>query len=163
KLIAKGVLRPWRTAAEIIDWALPCPSIFDTSEEIMAKHGVRAIRPLADATMRRIARGVVRYVLEAQRPFVVNLTHGARLEDIDRPMNTITSANRGEKAIVVPAIVRTDMTSAAARNGVHSPEEPLNTVTTSGSFAVVTPIITYAQQGGSNRAPDEPIHTITAS
>lgn len=129
KLIAAGKLKPYRTAAEIIDWSLPCPSIFDTSEEIMARYGVRAIRPLADATMRRIARGVVRYVLEAERPF----------------------------------IVRTDMASAAARNGVHPVDDPLNTVTTSGSFALVSPVVTYAQQGGSNRAAEEPIHTITAS
>src|SRR5690606_11891113 len=58
KLIRAGRLQPYRTAAEIIDWSLPCPSIFETSEEIMQKFGVRAIRPLAEATMRRIARGV---------------------------------------------------------------------------------------------------------
>lgn len=129
KLIANGRLLPWRTAAEIIDWSLPCPSIFDTSEEIMAKFGVRAIRPLADATMKRIARGVVRYVLEAEKPL----------------------------------IVRTDMASAAARNGVHAVDDPLNTVTTSGSFALVSPVVTHAQQGGRNRDAGLPIHTITAS
>lgn len=129
KLIAKGVLKPWRTAAEIIDWSLPCPSIFETSEEIMAKYGVRAVRPLAEATMRRISRGVIRYVLEAKKPF----------------------------------IVRTDMASAAKRNGVHAVDDPVNTLTTAGSFAVVSPVVTYAQQGGGNRPADEPIHTITAS
>ena len=129
RLIARGVLKPWRTAAEIIDWSLPCPSIFDTAEEIMAKFGVRAIRPLADATMRRIARGVVRYVLEAKRPFVV----------------------------------RTDMSSAAGRNGVNPVDEPMRTQTTAGSHAVVVPVVTYGQQGGGNRDAGEPIHTITAS
>lgn len=119
KLIRAGKLRPYRTAAEIIDWSLPCPSIFDTSAEIMAKFGLRAVRPLADATMRRIARGVVRYVLEADKPFVV----------------------------------RTDMASAAARNGVNPADEPLRTQTTAGSHAVVVP---------SPRGGDEPTGTMTA-
>ncbi|MEP9389635.1 DNA cytosine methyltransferase [Mesorhizobium sp. KR9-304] len=129
KLIAKGKLKPWRTAAEIIDWSLPCPSIFETSAEIMQKFGVRAVRPLAEATMRRIARGVVRYVLEARKPF----------------------------------IVRTDMASAAARNGVNPVDDPLNTLTTAGSFAVVSPVMTAAQHGGSVRPADAPLHTIAAS
>ncbi|NGO50453.1 DNA cytosine methyltransferase [Allomesorhizobium camelthorni] len=127
--VIKGRKKPWRTAAEIIDWSIPCPSIFDSAEEIMAKHGVRAIRPLADATMRRIARGVVRYVLEAKKPF----------------------------------IVRTDMASAANRNGVQDVDAPLNTLTTAGSFAIVSPVMTAAQHGGSVRGADEPLHTITAS
>lgn len=127
--IATGKLKPWRTAAEIIDWSLPCPSIFDTAEEIMVKHALRAIRPLADATMKRIARGVVRYVLEAKRPFVV----------------------------------RTDMASAAARNGVNGLDEPMRTQTTAGSHALVVPIVTAAQHGGSNRPATAPLHTITAS
>ena len=80
--VIAGKKLPWRTAAECIDWSLPCPSIFDTSAEIMAKHGLRAVRPLADATMARVARGTRRYVLDAERPFIVNLTHGsARLQD----------------------------------------------------------------------------------
>lgn len=105
--VIAGKLKPWRVAVDIIDWSLPCPSIFDTAEEIMAKWGLRAQRPLADATLRRIARGVTKYVLNSPRPF----------------------------------IVRTDMASAAARNGVHDLSEPVRTQTTSGSFAVVQPFI----------------------
>jgi DNA (cytosine-5)-methyltransferase 1 len=127
--VIAGRKRPWRVAADIIDFSLPCPSIFDTSEQILRQWGLRAKRPLADATLRRIARGVVRYVLEAPRPF----------------------------------IVRTDMSSAAGRNGVHGVDEPTRTQTTGGSFAVVQPFVSYAQQGGRNRAIDDPMHTITAS
>lgn len=128
KLIAAGKLRPYRTAAEIIDWSLPCPSIFDSSEEIMAKHGVRAIRPLADATLRRIARGIVRYVLEAKRPFIVVANHAGdhfRGQGVDEPMHTV----------------------AAARD----------------AWGLVTPIVTYSQQGGGNRPVEVPLHTVTAS
>lgn len=127
--VIAGRKKPWRVAADVIDFTIPCPSIFDTSEQIFRQWGLRAKRPLADATLRRIARGVVRYVLEAPRPF----------------------------------IVRTDMASAAGRNGVHGVDEPTRTQTTGGSFAVVQPFVSYAQQGGRNRAIDDPMHTITAS
>lgn len=128
--IAAGELQPWKTAAShVIDFSLPCPSIFDTSEEIKRKFGIRAVRPLAEKTMLRVARGVMRYVVNSPRPF----------------------------------IVRTDMTSAAERNGVHGVDEPLRTMTTAGSFALVTPVITHAQQGGRNRTADAPLHTICAS
>jgi DNA (cytosine-5)-methyltransferase 1 len=86
-------LKPWRTAAEIIDWSLPCPSIFDTSAEIMAKYGLRAVRPLQPATMARIAKGVKRYVLDAAKPFIVNLTHhgAGQAQGIDDPLATVTA------------------------------------------------------------------------
>lgn len=114
--VRRGARLPWRTAAECIDWSIPCPSIFDTAEEIMAKLGVRAKRPLAEATLRRIARGVMRYVVESPRPF----------------------------------IVRSDMASAAARNGVHGVDEPTRTQTTGGSFALVSPCLVprYGERPG---------------
>ncbi|TIL81551.1 MAG: C-5 cytosine-specific DNA methylase, partial [Mesorhizobium sp.] len=105
--VIAGRKLPWRTAAEIIDWSLPCPSIFDTGAEIMEKLGLRAVRPLADATMSRVARGVDRYVLKAKKPF----------------------------------LVRTDMASAAARNGVQDVDSPLNTIMTAGSFAAISPSV----------------------
>ncbi|WP_226576493.1 DNA cytosine methyltransferase [Acuticoccus sediminis] len=127
--VRSGKLKPWRTAAEIIDWSMPCPSIFDTAEEIREKLGIRAIRPLADATMRRIARGVVRYVIANPMPFIVSVAHG-------------DSRSRREYGI----------------------DEPLGAQTASGqSHAVVAPVITYAQHGGSVRAADAPLHTVTAS
>ncbi|WP_343501624.1 DNA cytosine methyltransferase [Alloyangia pacifica] len=104
--VKAGKLQPWRTAAECIDWSLPCPSIFDSKAEIMAKHGLRAVRPLADNTLARVAKGLRRYVLDAERPFLVNLTHGARTEDLDDPLRTVTGANRGEKALVTPSIAK---------------------------------------------------------
>lgn len=165
KLIRAGRLQPYRTAAEIIDWSLPCPSIFDTSEEIMRLYGIRAVRPLAEATMRRIARGVVRYVLEAKRPFVVPVAHAGdvRVNSVDEPVRTQTGHSRSDHAVVVPSIVRTDMASAAARNGVHSLGDPLNTVMTSGSFAVVGAHLTKFQTGSTGSEMDDPAPTLTAN
>ncbi|MBE3070882.1 MAG: DNA cytosine methyltransferase, partial [Planctomycetes bacterium] len=57
-------LAPWRAAAECIDWTLPCPSIFERR------------RPLAEATQRRIAMGLRKFVLEAKEPFIVRTAHG---------------------------------------------------------------------------------------
>ena len=67
---------PWKSAAEIIDWSLPCPSIFDTREQIKKKYGVSAQRPLRPNTMRRIARGTDKFVIKAPEPFLVNVNHG---------------------------------------------------------------------------------------
>lgn len=126
--VIAGRKKPWRTAAEIIDFSLPCPSLFDTKEQIWEKYGLRAIRPTAAATQSRVAHGVGRYVLKmvqkGKRPFLVNLTHGARCESVDQPFNTITGANRGEKALLCPSVVRFN-TGATG----HDMREPLATVT----------------------------------
>jgi DNA (cytosine-5)-methyltransferase 1 len=159
--VVAGRKLPWRTAAEIIDWSLPCHSIFLTREEGRA---VGVNRPLADATMARIAKGVKRYVLDAAQPFVIPLTHqgGDRAKGLDVPLPTVTGAHRGEQAVVAPVVVRTDMHKSNA-GCVYEPEEPLRTVTSSGGHAVVAPVFAYAQQGGATRAATAPMHTVTAS
>jgi DNA (cytosine-5)-methyltransferase 1 len=161
-------LLPYRTAAsDVIDWSIPCPSIFDTSEEILQRYGVRAVRPLAEATLARIAKGVKRYVIDAARPFIVNLTHGVRLEDVDAPFQTITGAHRGEKSVVVPHVTK-------FRNGAVGSDisEPMPTVTANSfikraggaaPLGVVAAVLSQAQQGGANHPVDEPHRTITAS
>ena len=102
--VNKGKLLPWSTAAECIDWSLPCPSIFDTSQQIKEKHGLRAKRPLAVNTMARVARGMQRYVLNADSPYVVEVpggqitapsvqrfNTGATGQDLRGPLATITA------------------------------------------------------------------------
>ncbi|WP_457812126.1 DNA cytosine methyltransferase [Sinorhizobium meliloti] len=129
--VISGKKLPWRTAAECIDWSLPCPSIFDTSEQIWAKHQLRAVRPLADATMARVARGMKRYVLDAERPFLVQTGYGERAGQKPRAMSV---------------------------------DYPLGTAVAGAvKHAVITPILTAAQHGGSVRPIDDPAHTVTAS
>jgi DNA (cytosine-5)-methyltransferase 1 len=109
--------QPYRTAAECIDWSIPVPSIFDRK------------KPLAEATQRRIAEGIRRYVLEAKRPFLVNLTHGGRVESIDEPFKTVTGAHRGEKALVAPLITKAHSHGWDRGAGPISPaDRPLGTV-----------------------------------
>ncbi|MEO1575546.1 MAG: DNA cytosine methyltransferase, partial [Pseudomonadota bacterium] len=91
-------LLPYRTAAECIDWSVPCPSIFERK------------RPLAEATLRRIAAGLKRYVLESALPFIVPITHtkgGNMAHSIDEPLRTITTARGGEFVLVAPGLVQT--------------------------------------------------------
>ncbi len=138
----KGRPRPWRAAAEVIDWALPCPSIFDRK------------RPLADATLKRIAAGLRRYVIESGRPFIVPVTHHkspGRVHGIDEPFRTITAANRGELALVTP-FVSTQFGQSVGRNV----DAPLPTVTGGGMGhqAIVAP--TLVQTGYGERAGQRP-------
>lgn len=168
--VKSGRLKPWRTAAEIIDWSLPCPSIFDTAEEIMEKHGVRAIRPLADATMRRIARGVVKYVLEAKKPFVVKFQSGATGHSIDEPLATVTANSYVKRpggaaplGVVVPSFV-----GCGGRAGQSAPRgggDPLGTQTAKADGCVVAPYLVprYQERAGQQprvRSVEEPAATI---
>lgn len=155
-----GRAAPWRTAAEVIDWTLPCPSIFDRA------------RPLAEATLRRIARGVRRHVLEAAQPFLVPVTHhgDARVYAIDDPLRTITCANRGEQALVVPTLVQTgwgERPGQAPR--VPGLDKPLGTIVADGQkHALVAAFLAKHYGGGPNgvQTPGQqmglPLGTITA-
>lgn len=161
--VQAGQRRPWRTAAEIIDWSLPCPSIFLTPEEARA-HGVR--RPLAEATLRRVARGVVRYVLDSPRPFIIPVTHGgdARCWDSDEPLRTITTARRGEMMVVAPSLVQTgygERPGQAPR--VPGLDKSLGTVVAGGQkHAFVAAFLArHYGNGGQWAACDEPLTTAT--
>ena len=146
----EGGLPPWRSAASCIDWSLPCPSIF----------GRR--KPLAEATMRRIAKGVMRYVVNAARPFIVPITHRGddRVHGIDEPLRTVTTAHRGEHAVVVPSIV-----GVGGRAG-QSPERdagaPLGTVTASkrGTQALCAAFLAQHNTGMVGHDAREPVSTI---
>jgi len=154
-------LQPYRTAAECIDWSIPCPSIFLTREQGRAL-GVN--RPLAEATMRRIAKGVKRYVIDAAEPFIVNLTHHGsdRNESIREPFRTLTGAHRGEKALVSPSIV-----PIAHYNGsdtVQRADEPLRTITANpkgGSHALIAAFLAQHNGGMVGHAAKEPLSTVT--
>lgn len=155
---------PWRTAAEIIDWSIPCPSIFTRK------------RPLKPATCRRIAVGIQRYVLDAEKPFIVPLTHHGgegRIYDLDKPIPTVTAANRGEMALVSPYFARTahgDVGKDGKKRGRgwHGLEEPYPTVTASGDSAVIAPTLIQTgygeREGQAPRVPGlhKPLGTVVA-
>ncbi|NEK42855.1 DNA methyltransferase [Rhizobium leguminosarum] len=165
--VIDGRKLPWPIVAGCIDFSLPCPSIFDTAEEIWEKYKVRAQRPLADKSHARIARGMDRFVIRAKRPFLLNLTHGGRIEDINESARAITAAHRGEKALVSPSIQRFNSGATGCDMRDQAP-----TVTANGfikrpggaaPLGLLAPVLTYAQQGGGSRPADGQAHTITAS
>ena len=171
--VRAGKLLPYRTAAECIDFSLPCPSIFERD------------RPLAPATLRRIAKGIMRYVVDAADPFIVGqggpvyggkpvsanqpfgtlttenhravvlptivpVTHqgGDRTESIDEPFRTITGAHRGEKALGVATLVQVGY---GEREG-QAPraldiEKPLGTVVGESKHALVSAVLVDAAHG----------------
>ena len=169
-----GRARPWRTAAECIDWSIPCPSIFGRK------------KPLADATCRRIAAGIVRYVLQG-KPFMVTLTHGSRARGVDEPLTAIT-AQGGKHALVaaflarhytgmvgedlrkpMPTVTAIDHHSLVAatlltNNSNNAPQRadaPLGTVTTGGRHALVASFLTqYYGTGGQHSRANAPLPAV---
>ena len=100
--IKVGKLKPWRSAAEIIDWSIPAPSIFASKEEIKDQYGVSAVRPLARNTMRRVARGLDKFVIRSAKPYLVQVNHAGKFrgQTLDTPIPTITGKHEIGRAHV---------------------------------------------------------------
>lgn len=152
-------LKPWRTAAECIDWSVPAPSIFERE------------RPLADATCRRIAKGIMRYVVDAAEPFIVGSSAATMVQtgygeregqapralDIGKPLGTVVA---GQKHALVQAFLAKHYT------GVVGSElrSPLGTATTVDHHSLVTAhMVTIDNQSstGGCSAASEPLKTTT--
>jgi DNA (cytosine-5)-methyltransferase 1 len=157
---------PFRTAAECIDWSLPCPSIFERE------------RPLAEKTLQRIAAGIRKFVLESSRPFVLKVNHGggpergSRVESLDSPLSTVTAARRGH-ALVAPTLIQTSYGERPGQRPRYLDlHEPLGTVVAGGTkHALVTAFLAKhfgdpgRTSGGGRVVGQElvaPVGTITA-
>ena len=125
----------WRSAAEIIDWSLPCPSIFDSRAEIKAKHGLQAVRPLADNTMKRIARGVDKFVLRTGEPFVVELQHQNEGFSTGDPLHTVKTVNH--QYLCTPALMSIGQTGGGDRNRAIT--EPVHTAVSKAEACIIAP------------------------
>jgi DNA (cytosine-5)-methyltransferase 1 len=159
--VKSGRLQPWRTAAEIIDWSIPCPSIFLTPEEARA---IGCKRPLKENTLKRIAAGLKRYVLESARPFLVPITHSGdvRTNSVDEPLRTITTAHRGEHAVVAPFAVPRYGERDGQQPRASSIEQPLPTVTpTANGASLVQAFLAQHNTGMVGHHCDQPLSTIT--
>ena len=162
--VLEGRKKPWRSAAEIIDWSLPCPSIFDTRKEIREKYGLSAQRLLRPNTMRRIIRGVDKFSIKAPEPFLVVVNHagGFRGQDVQEPLQTVTAKHGYGVAAPVMAPLTMHNNENAAGTKIT---EPVNTITSSGAGGhqmVIAPTLTaIGQTGGGDRGRKitEPTHT----
>jgi len=126
--VKKGRLLPYRTAAECIDWSIPAKSIFERN------------KPLAENTLRRIAKGIQKFVIENPEPFIVNYKFDNSPENINEPLSTVTSVN--SHYVVAPAIVPVGYGEREGQQPrANSVEEPLGTVVSSGKHYVVAPTL----------------------
>lgn len=164
--VKAGIKKPWRSAAEIIDWSLPTPSIFATKEEIRKRYGVAAVRPLARNTMRRVARGVDKFVIRSASPFLVIVNHAGefRGQGLEEPLQTITAKHGyGVASPVMAPLTMHNNTNA----GGTAVTDPVNTITTGGHQMLISPAMIqyHTEQTEQVRGQGviDPIMTIDAS
>lgn len=164
-----GRAHPYVPVSDCIDWSIPMCSIFATPEEAKAWakfHKLPTpIRPLAAKSMARIGRGVKRFVIDNPNPFIIHLTHaGARRSPcVEEPLSTITTANRGEHAIVAPITV--GVGGRAGQIPERSVENPLQTITAKADTVLVAPLTVprYGEREGQEprcRSIENPASTI---
>ena len=142
--VKKGLLKPYVGAYTQLDFSLPCPSIFDTSEEIKEKYGIRAVRPLAQKTMDRIARGFIKFVLNNPKPFIVR---------------------HNQQCLISPTLIQYH--SETSKDGVRGQtiEDPIMTVDSSNRYGLVTSFLHKYYDGGykgAGETVENPLPTITA-
>lgn len=155
--VKSGRLKPWRTAAECIDWSIPCPSIFERK------------KPLAEATLRRIAKGIMKYVVNSPEPFIVTYYGDKggefRGQDINEPLRTQPTANRF--GLVMPFITEHANASSQRNFPVDDPMRTQCAQVKGGHFALVSPFLARTDMHKSNAGcfydPKDPIRTITST
>lgn len=148
--VAEGRKKPYRTAAECIDWSIPAKSIFERD------------KPLAENTLKRIARGIQKFVIENPEPFIIHYKFDNEPESINNPLSTITAVN--SHYVVTPMIMCNNTNNVGA-----SADDPLPTVTTGNRNYVVAPSIVpigYGEHEGQKprvNSVDEPLGTVVGS
>lgn len=122
KEVASGRLLPYRTAAECIDWSIPAQSIFERD------------KPLAENTLRRIAKGIKKFVIDNPNPFIINYKFENEPEDSEKPLSTITSVN--SHYVVVPSLIQYHSETHDSEVRGQEVTEPLMTIDTSPRYAL---------------------------
>ncbi|VVN74602.1 DNA cytosine methyltransferase [Pseudomonas fluorescens] len=148
----KGQLK-WRTAAECIDWTIPSKSIFDRP------------KPLAPATLRRIAKGMKKFVIDAADPFIVPIANwsGESVQSAHDPLRTVTSWPRGGSFAMASPIIAPATHQGSDR--INDPHAPLPTVTCAnrGELTLISPVLVGAggpEYSGKPVAVDQPAGTL---
>lgn len=158
-------LRPHRTAAECIDWSLPCPSIFMTADEarrFTKATGIRIKRPLVPNTLERIAAGTKEFVLDEPRPFIVSLrgtdpSHlASSARGVDEPLRSISAGGLHHGLVIPHLIPIAHGPKGKPDRRRHRIDEPLPTVTADrrGDFALIVPML--VQTGWGEREGQRP-------
>lgn len=146
--VQAGKLKPWRTAAEIIDWTIPCPSIFERK------------KPLADNTLKRISKGLQKFVLDNPEPFVVHYKFANDPESVNRPLSTITAVN--SHFVVTPTLIQYHTEQSGKEHRGQSVESPLQTVDAANRYGLVAATIIQFNNHCDGVDIQKPLPTITA-
>lgn len=150
--IGSGLI-PYRTAAEIIDWSIPCPSIFERK------------RPLAENTLKRIAKGLDKFVFNNSSPFIIQTGYGERkgqqprVPDIGSPLGTVV-AGGVKHAVVTPYIARIGHTGFGGDRMQYSMQKPLTTITSKNEHMVVAPLLDRQFGTSSGNTVERPLGTV---
>lgn len=165
-----GKLKPWKAAAEVIDFSLPCPSIFASKAEIKEQYGINALRPLKENTLRRIARGLDKFVINSAEPFIVPVGYGERngqkprIHDLKEPLTTVVSSTKQYVCDPVMTPYSVECNHGGERQA-RELSDPLTTVTGKYTGGVASPIMTpYHMHNHSNASGtdmNDPINTVT--
>lgn len=164
--VATGVREPYIGAYTQIDFSLPCPSIFETAEEIKEKYGIKAVRPLAEKTMQRIARGVQKFVLDNPEPFIIPIGYGERkgqsprTHDIKEPLPTIVGS--GKHYLVSSTLIQYHSETTQKEVRGQRIKEPIMTVDGSNRYGLVTSFLSKFYRTGIGQDIREPLGTVTA-
>ena len=173
--VLTGDKRPWAPVAEVLDFSLPCPSIFSSSEEIMEQYGIRAVRPLSENTMKRIARGLMKFVLCNPQPFVVRVNQSdaaapvlmrnnenAVGSDVRDPIGTITTG--GHHMLIEPFLAQMGYGEREGQKPrVPDIHRPLGTIVAQGNkFTVIAAFVTQFNNHCDGQSVDAPLNTMTA-
>jgi DNA (cytosine-5)-methyltransferase 1 len=135
--VRTGKLQPWRTAADCIDWSLPCPSIFERT------------KPLKDATLRRVAKGIMKFVVDSADPFIVKFQENSTGQTLDEPLHTVM-AGAPRFGIITPTLMHVTHHGADRTASLNA---PIATITGAhrGEQALVS--ATLIQTGYGERPP----------
>lgn len=162
--VKSGRLKAYRGADTQIDFSLPCPSIFETSGEIREKYGIRAVRPLAEKTLQRIARGLKKFVLDNPEPFIIQCNHDGdrKAQNICQPLSTVTEENG--YAIASPYIAQIGQTGFA-QDRSYDVRNLLTTVVSKNEHCMIKaelmPYIMCNNENNTGAGIRDPLPTIT--
>ena len=163
--VKQGLLKPYVGAYTQLDFSLPCPSIFDTAEEIKEKYGIRAVRPLAPKTMERIARGLKKFVIDNAEPFIVQVNHSGAKSDYckstNEPLHTITTG--GQQCLISPTLIQYHSETSEKEVRGQALENPIMTVDGSNRYGLVMSFLSKFYKTGTGQDVREPLHTVTTS
>ena len=184
--VLSGKLKPYKSAADCIDFDLPCPSIFERK------------KPLVENTQRRIARGLDKFVIGEQKPFIVHIGNGERkgqlprVQDIENPVSTIVSSCKqylctpylssikfnnpaadikkplqtvttvNSHYLIAPSLIQYHNETAAGEVRGQKINKPLLTVDNSNRYGLMTPYLTKYYGGDDKSKANAPLPTVTA-